>query len=53
MIRDRAAVVAQAVLKALGITPPEPLRSYLEALLCDEFADVKREAAAEREQVDA
>ena len=47
MIRDRAAVVA------LGVTPPEPLRSYLELFLRDEFADVKREAVAERERSDA
>jgi hypothetical protein len=42
MIHDRAAVVAQAVLQALGITPPEALRRHLEALLRDEFADVKQ-----------
>jgi hypothetical protein len=47
MIRDRPAVVA------LGVQPPEPLRSYLESLLRDEFADVKREAAADRERSDA
>jgi hypothetical protein len=50
MVRDRAAVVMQAILLALDITPPELLRPYLEALLRDEFAAVKREAAAERDQ---
>ena len=49
MIRDRAAVVVQTILLALDITPPGLLRLYLEALLRDEFAEVKREAAGERE----
>jgi hypothetical protein len=52
---DRAAVVTTALLQIIlsSSTPPSGLRQHLEELLRDEFEDIKRQAAADRADVDA
>jgi hypothetical protein len=52
--RDRAAVVTTALLQfILSSSAPAAVRSDIEALLRDEFADVKRQAIADRGLPDA
>jgi hypothetical protein len=46
--RDRAAVVAQALLQLVTAAPRQQLRVHLEELLRDEFAEVERQAIADR-----
>ena len=52
---DRAAVVTTALLHIIlsSSTPRSELRQHVEELLRDEFADVERQAAADRADVDA
>jgi hypothetical protein len=52
---DRAAVVTTALLHIIlsSSTPRSGLRQHVEELLRDEFADVERQAAADRTNVDA
>jgi hypothetical protein len=52
---DRAAVVTTALLQIIlsSSTPRLGLRQHVEELLRDEFADVERQAAADRTNVDA
>jgi len=52
---DRAAVVTTAVLQIIlsSSTPRSGLRQHVEELLRDEFADVERQAVADRTNVDA
>jgi hypothetical protein len=52
---DRAAVVTTALLQIIlsSSTPRSGLRQHVEELLRDEFADVERQAAADRTNVDA
>ena len=52
---DRAAVVATALLQIIlsSSTPRSELRQHVEELLRDEFADVERQAATDRTNVDA
>jgi hypothetical protein len=49
VVSDRAAVVTTAVLQLiLSSSAPMAARNRIEALLRDEFADIERQAAAER-----
>jgi len=52
---DRAAVVTTALLHIIlsSSTPRSGLRQHVEELLRDEFADVERQAAVDRTNVDA
>jgi hypothetical protein len=52
---DRAAVVTMALLQIIlsPSTPLSELRQHVEELLRDEFADVERQVAADRTNVDA
>jgi hypothetical protein len=52
---DRAARVTTALLHIIlsSSTPPSGLRQHVEELLRDEFADIKRQAAADRADVNA
>ena len=52
---DRAAVVTTALLHIIlsSSRPRSGLRQHVEELLRDEFADVERQAAADRTNVDA
>jgi hypothetical protein len=52
---DRAAHVTTALLQIIlsSLTPRSGLRQHVEELLRDEFADVERQAAADRTNVDA
>jgi hypothetical protein len=52
---DRAAVVTTALLQIMlsSSTSRSELRQHVEELLRDEFADVERQAAADRTNVDA
>ena len=52
---DRASVVTTALLHIIlsSSTPRSGLRQHVEELLRDEFADVERQAAADRTNVDA
>ncbi len=45
---DRAAVVTTALLQVLSSSAPIEVRDGIEALLRDEFADVERQAIADR-----
>ena len=50
---DRAARVTTALLQAILATPRSGLRQQFEELLRDEFADIERQSAADRADVDA
>ena len=52
---DRAARVTTALLHIIlsSSTPPSGLRQHVEELLRDEFADIKRQAAEDRTDLDA
>ena len=52
-VRDRAAVVTQALLQMIAPAAPEYLRPHVEALLGDEFSEVQRQAIADRSLPDA
>ena len=52
--RDRAAVVTTAITQLIGTTPlSDELRCEIETTLRDEFADLAREIAAEREPLES
>jgi hypothetical protein len=52
-VRDRATVVASALLQIFETSPAIGLRSALENYLRDEFADIEQQAAASPEISDA
>ena len=52
--KDRAEVVATTLLQIVLLSSaPKLLRHQIEQLLRDEFADIERQAAADRADVDA
>jgi hypothetical protein len=50
---DRAAVVSVAIRQILADAEPDELQSRLEQYLRDEFADIERQIATDREVHDA
>jgi hypothetical protein len=51
--RDRAAVITTAILQLIrSSSAPTAVRDRIEILLRDEFADVERQIAAERSNLD-
>ena len=47
-LRDRAAVVAGAVMQIVQTAPPDQQQQAVEEYLRDEFADLSRQVAGER-----
>jgi hypothetical protein len=50
--RDRAAVVVTGILQIVTLTPKKQPRPQLEDFLREEFADIARQAAADRDLAD-